>query len=560
MKNNNLLYIGLMLLGLVACGDNSTEEAAPKEEVTPSPLPVEIINASKGDPAFTTEHFSGSQNCAQCHDDLKDNTGKSVSIIQDWQATLMANATRDPLWKAKVRSELNRTPALATVINDKCSKCHAPMAHFEASKNGQAIEIFDTGFLDPSNVYHDAAMEGVSCTLCHQIEDSEILGTPEGMSGNYPINNPSDRKLYGPYENVFTRPMEMNVNYTPTFSAHVKESELCATCHNLKTPFTDEAGNILSSTPETEFPEQMSYSEWDASAYSDVKSCQQCHMLRANGVKISTMPEWLEPRDKFAQHSFVGGNRFMLDILSNNKEELGVIASDFSKTMAATENILASAAGIEQIDGVESPSDLSFGVQINSKTGHKLPSSYPSRRVFLHVVVKNSLGEIVFESGKVNSDGSIEGVDSDIDQTSFEPHYDEITSSDQVQVYEAIMQDYQSNVTYTLLRASSYIKDNRILPIGFDKTKVSDDIKVIGEAMADNNFSAGSDDVFYKIPGLTAGTYTVTAELMYQSLAFGFAEDLFKDTAKEITDFKRMYTASKAKVTKIADTTFIVAR
>lgn len=555
MKNKKLLYSCLILIGLSGC-DSSSTSLVSEENLVDTP---QISIASKGDPLFKTEHFSGSQNCERCHNRLSDDEGKDVSIIKDWQATMMANATRDPFWKAKVRTELNRTPQLAEVINDKCSKCHAPMAHFEASKVNAPIEILDSGFTNPNNIYHDAAMEGVSCTLCHQIEDSEILGTPEGMSGHYPISNPSDRKLYGPYENVFTQPMQMNVNYTPTFSAHVKESELCATCHNLKTPFADEQGNILSSTPESEFPEQMPYSEWEASDFADTTSCQECHMLRSDGVKISTRPNWLEARDNFAQHAFVGGNSFMLDMLSNNKEELGVIAEDFSKVMRESELILASAATIAHVAQEQNETDLSFGLHIKSETGHKLPSAYPSRRVFLHVVVKNSVGNIVFESGKINTNGSIVGVDSDENQTIFEPHYNVITSEDQVQVYEAIMQDTQENVTYTLLRASGYIKDNRLLPTGFDKSTVSNDIKVKGNAANDDDFIGGSDDVLYKISGLTAGTYSVTAKLMYQTLAYGFAQDLFKDSAKEITAFKRMYDASNAKVSKIVEATFVVS-
>jgi len=561
MKNKNLFYICLILVGLVGCGDTVVEDnsATVVEDNSANSNQLVTVIGSKGDPKFTTEHFSGSQNCEQCHNRLSDDAGNDVSIIKDWQATIMANATRDPFWKAKVRTELNRTPKLAGVINDKCSKCHAPMAHFEASKASASIEILDNGFTNADNPYHDAAMEGVSCTLCHQIEDSETLGKPEGMSGHYPISNPSTRKLYGPYENVFTQPMQMNVNYTPTFSAHVKESELCATCHNLKTPFADEQGNVLSSTPESEFPEQMPYSEWEASDYADTTSCQQCHMLRSEGVKISTRPQWLEARDDFAQHAFVGGNSFMLDILSNNKEELGVIAEDFSKVMRESDLILANAATIAHVAQEQNETDLSFGLHIKSETGHKLPSAYPSRRVFIHVVVKNSAGNIVFESGKVNSNGSITGVDSDENQTTFEPHYNVITSREQVQVYEAIMQDTQDNVTYTLLRASGYIKDNRLLPTGFDKAIVPNDIKVKGNAANDNDFIGGSDDVLYKISGLTAGTYTVTAKLMYQTLAYGFAQDLFNDSAKEITDFKRMYDASNAKVIKMVETTFAVS-
>ncbi|NOQ16572.1 MAG: hypothetical protein GQ581_05895 [Methyloprofundus sp.] len=520
-----------------------------------------IEPGATGNPSFVSEHFSGSANCQMCHDGLTDNTGKDVSINKAWQSTMMANATRDPLWKAKVRTELNRTPSLAGVINSKCSKCHAPMAHVEASRDSATIEILDGGFTNPNNDYHDRAMDGVSCTLCHQIKDSQNLGTLAGMSGHYEIDsyaNAVDRKIYGPYSNVMTNPMRMNVSYTPEYSAHIKDSELCATCHNLKTPYTDDAGNILSTTPESEFPEQMPYSEWLASDYASTQSCQQCHMARANGVKISNRPMRLGARDDFAEHIFVGGNRFMLDILNNNKEELGVLANDFSKIITATENLLANAASIEVLGTAQTVDSLEFSVRVSSSTGHKLPSAYPSRRVILHVTVKDSAGATVFESGKVNADGSVDGLDSDINQATYEPHYEVITLASQVQAYEAIMQDYKGDVTYTLLRGSAYAKDNRLLPIGFDKQTAPNDVKVAGDAFTDSNFIGGSDEISYSLAGLTGDDYTVTVELLYQTLAYGFAQDLFQDTAKEVTDFKRMYDASNAKVTTITSETFIV--
>jgi len=512
---------------------------------------------STGNPSFTSNHFSGSANCAMCHDGLRDNTGKDVSIVKAWKSTMMANATRDPLWKAKVRTELNRTPNLAGVINDKCSRCHAPMANFEAHQNNDPIEILDNGFTNANNAYHDEAMDGVSCTLCHQIEDNQILGTPEGMSGHYPINN--QKKIYGPYDNVFANPMIMNTGYTPEYSPHVKKSELCATCHNLKTPFTDDAGNVLSSTPESEFPEQMPYSEWLASDYAATTSCQQCHMARTDGVSISTRPMWIAPRDDFAEHVFVGGNKFMLDMLSNNKEELGVLATDFTEIINATDNLLSQAANIELLSSTQSTGNLEFNLRLNSNTGHKLPSAYPSRRTILHVTVKDSAGSTVFESGKVNANGSIAGVNSDNDLATFEPHYDVITSADQVQVYEAIMQDYKGDVTYTLLRGSAYVKDNRLLPTGFDKQTAPSDIKVAGAAFDDNNFIGGSDEIRYSLSGLEPDTYSVNVELVYQTLAYAFAQDLFKDSDKEITDFKRLYNASNAKSSVITSQDFVVS-
>ena len=47
---------------------------------------------------FTTSHFSGSGNCATCHDGLTDTSGENVSIARDWGASMMANATKDPFW------------------------------------------------------------------------------------------------------------------------------------------------------------------------------------------------------------------------------------------------------------------------------------------------------------------------------------------------------------------------------------------------------------------------------------------------------------------------------
>ncbi|MGR8941015.1 MAG: hypothetical protein ACU83P_05430, partial [Gammaproteobacteria bacterium] len=198
--------------------------------------------ASSGNPAFTSEHFSGSANCTMCHNGLTDQNGKDVSIETDWSSTMMANSARDPFWRAKVRSELNRNPQLSSVINDKCTRCHAPMANFEAKKAGEPLQILDGGFLSAGHSRHDEALNGVSCTACHQIKNSSDLGTLSRFTGQYEIDN--SKTIYGPFDNLFPNPMIMNTGYTPTYSAHVKSSKLCATCHNLKTPYVDDFGKV----------------------------------------------------------------------------------------------------------------------------------------------------------------------------------------------------------------------------------------------------------------------------------------------------------------------------
>ena len=517
--------------------------------------------ASSGDPTFTSTHFSGSENCAFCHNGIKDKNNADVSIVTDWSSSMMANASRDPFWRAKVRRETARHPELESVINDRCTRCHAPMAHVEADKAGITQGVFEGGILEAGHANHNAALDGVSCTLCHQIPDSPNLGTLAGMSGNFDVNN--TKTIYGPFGGpgetaIFPNPMIMHTGYTPTYSAHVKESKLCASCHNLKTPYVDESGNILSSTPESEFPEQTPYMEWEHSSYVSQKSCQGCHMSRTDGVIMTTRPPWYSvKRDNFALHDLVGANKLMLDILSNNKTQLGVLSNNFAETLSKTDAMLKSAAAVTVVEQPATPNALDFTLQIASSTGHKLPTSYPSRRAILHVTVTNSLNQVVFESGKVNADGSVVGVDADEQSGVFEPHYDLITSADQVQVYESIMGNNLGDVTYTLLRGKEYLKDNRILPLGFNKATAPSDVRVVGEALADSNFVGGSDQISYRVSGLPAGNYTVKAELVYQTLSHAFAQDLFTDTVTpEVVDFKTMFDASTQKSTVIASAEF----
>ena len=389
-----------------------------------------------------------------------------------------------------------------------------PCAHgqLRSQKCEQPLENLDNGFLKASHPRHDEAMNGVGCIACHQIKNSPDLGTLSRFSGKYEIDG--SKTIYGPYDGLFPNPMIMNTGYTPTYSPHVKSSKLCATCHNLKTPYVDESGTVLSTTPESEFPEQMPYTEWEHSSYATTnpKSCQQCHMSPANGVPISNRPIGLEGRNDFAIHEFVGANKLMLDVFDKNKQQLGVLANNFVETIGKTQTMLNSAASIAPVSQSLANNTLNFKLKINSNTGHKLPSAYPSRRIILHVTVKDSQGTVVFESGKVNANGSVVGVAADADRATFEPHYDLITSPDQVQAYEAIMGNNQNQVTYTLLRGATYLKDNRLLPQGFDKATAPNDVKVKGGALTDANFIGGSDEITYQISGLNNSAYQVEAE------------------------------------------------
>ena len=156
-------------------------------------------------------------------------------------------------------------------------------------------------------------------------------------------------------------------------------------------------------------------------------------------------------------------------------------------------------------------------------------------------------GHIVFESGKLNPDGSIVGNANDADPARFSPHYSRITQPDQVEIFEPILGDSQGRVTTGLVSATQYLKDNRILPTGFDNATASPDIAVRGEAAADPDFTAGSSTTHYAIStnGAT-GPFHVSVELLYQPVGYRWAHNLATYQAAEPQQFVHYYDQAAA--------------
>ncbi len=529
--------------------------SGPSTEATEETVRLAMNPATGGPFAdFQTADFMGPSVCTLCHIGLIDQSGKDVSMPSDWRSTMMAHAGIDPVWQAKVSSEVARNPELQEVIEQKCVTCHMPMATTQALVEGMPVSGLDDGFFTPANSYHAAAIDGVSCTLCHQVTE-ENLGTKDGFSGHYVIDTATaapNRIIYGPYQNPVAMQMQMHSGYTPAYGEHMLSAEHCATCHNLYTPFIDSEGTVLG-----EFPEQTPYTEWQNSEFGrQTQSCQSCHMPLADGaVTISQMPMNLAAREPFFQHYFVGGNTFMLEILANWGGDLEVSASqeEFRDTIARAEEQLGkrtaglSVSELSLTDGI-----LAAEIQVRVFTGHKFPTSIPTRRTWLHVVVSDSSGQVIFESGKQNPDGSIQGNAADSDPLAYEPHYDLITQPDQVQIYEGIMQNSDGEVTYTLLRAGGYAKDNRLLPVGADKENLPADIAVYGLAAQDADFIGGSDLVRYQVDTSGhEGPFSVSVELLYETLSYQFVQDLLLDKTELTERFGAYYAASDKTATLV---------
>ncbi len=482
-------------------------------------------------PVLSDQLFTDAAKCQRCHDNLTDNQDQEVSFINLWSSTMMRFSFIDPLWRAKVRSETIRIPGLTDTIEKKCVRCHSPMASEQATQDGAAIRLFEDGFASVDNLYHGLAMEGISCTLCHQVTEGPF-SNDDPFSGNFEISD--TRVAWGHFNPDYAAMMERSSGYLPEHTNHLGGSEFCAKCHDLFTDYVDSKGVIVSE-PETMFPEQTPYLEWLESVFPDKNiQCQNCHMTLSKRTKIASTPNRTRTRPNVQRHTFYTENTVMLSIIDSLAQDLGLDLPDLDDAINNGQEYLSSAGSIDIEDVTLQQTTLTVSLRVVNDAGHKLPTSIPVRRIFIHLSVYGTDGEILFSSGDVDSDGRIVGVDADKNPLIYEPHYDFISSQDQVQVYEGIMENYENEVTYTLLRASNFIKDNRILPLGFDKDTADLRIRPAGNAKTDTNFIGGEDRITYQISDVSESEFLIVAELKDQTLAFPFIADLAEDADDDV--------------------------
>ncbi len=490
-------------------------------------------------PTAASELFAGSGTCVLCHagapGSFQAPDGRNVSPIALWQATMMANAFRDPVFRAKVEAELQENPSLTAYIEDKCLTCHAPMAFTEAHRSG--VQHYRFQQADQNPLAHD----GVSCTLCHQIEPSNF-GKEASFSGGYQVNE--RRETYGPHPHPITMPMVRHTGFKPVYSEHIAQSALCATCHTLFTPTVNDQGEVVG-----EIPEQTPFLEWLNSVYPDSGlSCQACHMPALHQrTRITTMPRMAPRRSPVHLHEFVGGNTYVPRLLAQYQGTLQAVA-DPARLQEKAEAVRANLQKAARLQATSRwrHDTLELAVTVENLTGHKFPTGYPSRRAWLEVRVLAG-DSVVFASGVWDPEtGDLQGLDQP-----YEPHHQVITHPDEVQVYQSVMATPEGRVTQSLLRGLKYIKDNRIPPRGFRSSgPYTEATGIRGRAADDPDFNrsgdtegTGADRVFYRIGSLRPDArYTVTVRLLYQVLAPRFLQHLLGHEGKWVQTLKQLIT------------------
>ncbi len=178
-----------------------------------------------------------------------------------------------------------------------CATCHAPMA-----------DVFNPGNTMLDEVTEPAALEGVNCPTCHQMDSVDegnldalhLLGKstyrfPDGTTGA------TSDFVWGPLDDVTFGGMK--VSHSTLHST----SLVCASCHQYK-------------NPDTGAPGQNTYREWAASSFAvpgpGERTCQDCHMPASTDATpncVISPPD--RPGDQRRRHTFIGSTA---DMLQNN--------------------------------------------------------------------------------------------------------------------------------------------------------------------------------------------------------------------------------------------------
>ncbi|MFZ9033327.1 MAG: Ig-like domain-containing protein, partial [Anaerohalosphaeraceae bacterium] len=475
-----------------------------------------------GTQPFEAGTLNSPEACEVCHGGYD----ASMEPYFNWQGSMMAQASIDPLFKANMEIANQDAPD----SGDLCLRCHLPRGWLQ----GRSVPTDGSAMLS-------ADESGVSCDLCHRmldpiyepsvspIEDFDILAglsnpTLEFGNGMYTVDPTGARR--GPFINATT-------GHAVLVSPFHREAALCGTCHDVSNPAFEKDGNggyvpndfdtpATDFSPNTLLPVERTYSEWLHSAYNTqegvydpafggnkafVATCQDCHMQDITGQGCD--PNQFTPpvRDDLPLHDMTGGSTWLPGVLAQTHPgQVNVAALDAGVERARY--MLQNAADLEAL---QTGGDLK--VTVTNRTGHKLPTGYPEgRRMWLNVQFYNDANQIISESG------------------AYDPVTGVLTHDEAAKIYEIepAIDDLISGVTgipagksFHFVLNSTVAKDNRIPPRGYDPNTFA----TFGGNPVNYSYDPGQhwDDTQYEIP---IGATSAQVTLYYQSTSKEFVEFL----------------------------------
>ena len=512
------------------------------------------------------------ENCADCHsgftsDDL------NFTPSATWSGSMMANATRDPLFWAAVDIANQDIPG----VGDFCIRCHTPVGFYNGHTknaagnldyaNGCKLTGSVTSLDNGTNDY-----QGVNCQFCHRQEekgpnsealitsnsniwlDDVICTNPDGINNFEPCRK-------GPYN------PPLRDFHAWEYSSFIQKGEFCGTCHDVSSPEVLTNGvltiakKLWDNGTETQvaMPIERTFSEWKSSLFSDLiytdgfggdvvnnvpnlktgQTCQDCHMPESFDPKARACNQTAEGSrtGNLKKHEFAGGNSWMPAVL---KSIYGADLSDgvlldrsaaFDRTTDYALDMLQNQSALIEASLISTTnSEVRIKVKVTNLTGHKLPTGYPEgRRMWINIVVKDSTDANIYESGKYDDSTAV------------------LTEDAAIKIYEAQQGIWNINTNTCVIESGGQkqfhfvlnnciVKDNRIPPLGFrGGTDLELKPVAINYPFDPNNPSAlvNFDETMYvfNIPNGTSFPLSVTATLKYQTASKEYIDFLDNESS-----------------------------
>src|SRR5205823_5863641 len=136
-------------------------------------------------------------------------------------------------------------------------------------------------------------------------------------------------------------------------------------------------------------------------------------------------------------------------------------------------------------------------VEVTNLVGHKFPSGVNFRRAFIEFQIKAG-DKTLWASGATDkwgvignyTNGKFVPLNSEFfTRGEYQPHYETITREDQAQIYEELVTDSDGVITTSFFSLKTVIKDNRLLPHGWNLAGANG-MKTVGVG-DDNDYKNG---------------------------------------------------------------------
>ena len=515
-------------------------------------------------PGLFNDILAPESQCSSCHatGGGDPDSASTFRPFTAWDGSMMANATRDPLFWAAL-DIANHDVAGA---GDYCLRCHTQRGWLAGHVvkpgfnppndpvQGAAGCLLDGSYDVPDDVNSDFG--GVTCHFCHRLMPQGPNGEPGYTdNGNAWVDDvscantggggPCRRGPYDYTDGATPPPHEWD------YSAYHTQSAICGLCHNVTSPDTS-AGPLktlkLNDGTETSlpFPIERTFAEWQQSQYAQVpeQTCQSCHMPESEDPEATACVFRDNNRTgNLPVHAFAGGNTWVPGII-NGQYASGITdhggvdrSASYEQTIAWARQMLGIAADLTTTITAYTPpgggpGSMNVQVKVTNQSGHKLPSGYSEgRRMWLNFQVHDAAGALVFQSGAYDAPSGV------------------LTIDPQARVYEVLQGvfDYlggntcdiansAGNAMFHFVLNDCIAKDNRIPPLGFHPATAADpngyELRPVGATYPETSPGSGIlvnyDTVDYTlaVPAGSVGPLTATARLYYQTSSKDYIEFL----------------------------------